>query len=251
MEIKITKSNIYDYALALTARSGTSTDAYNQIAITKDNYPMLDVYLSEAIVQAESVLRKKLSGSTTIDMSISGDTAIIQTEEQYMADTALYPLIESSIRLYAAYHIAASWLQASAASSLSEVFGATAATHLQTAVSALAQKEMTKVNESEYGTRSTDQAVMNEQHVQEYGTRSTDQAVMNEQHVQEYGTRSADQAVMNEQHVQEYGTRSADNVIVRPGVRMTENEVLVLCADDDGGSEPAIGPKGEYLISNQ
>ena len=156
MEIKIIKKNIYDYAMALTARAGAASDAYSQIAITRDNYPMLDVYLSEAILQAEGSLRKKLSNSNNFNMLIESDHVTIHTKEQDMAEKAVYNLVESSIRLYIAYHIAASWLQVSPASSLADTYGTTAAIHLQAALSALNQKKTVEIADNEYKDRSND-----------------------------------------------------------------------------------------------
>ena len=229
MEIKIVKNNIYDYALALTARAGAATDAYAQIAITKDNYPMLDVYLSEAVTQAESVLRKKLTDSNAVDMRIDDAQVIIQTKEQHMGDVAVYPLIESSVRLYMAYHIAASWLQASPGSSLGDVYGATSATHLQTAVSALNQRTEPKIDDSDYGERAADVCRMA---AQQAGS---------------YGSRKEDVCRMAAQQTADYGMRSGDNVKARPGARIANQEMLLIQTGDGETMEPAITCNGEIL----
>lgn len=218
MEIKINKNNIYDYALALTARAASASGEYAQVAITKDNYPMLDVYLSEAIVQAEGSIRKKLASGHSIDMRLEGDVVTIDTKEQHQADVSAYPVIESSIRLYAAYHIAASWLQASVAASLSEVFGATADTHLKTAVSAFSQKERAQVADEDYGLRAKD------------GRKTGND-----------GTAS----------IAEYSDRTGDNLPARPGRRIVKTRVLAVRADEEGDEMlPAVSSEGSILITN-
>lgn len=156
MEIRITKNNVYQYAMALTARAATATDAYMQTAITEDNYPMLDVYLAEAVSAAEGELRKKLAESHSVDMNLEEDTLVILTKEQWRAEASVYNLIESGIRLFLAYYVASRWLQTSPASSLAEVYGTTAATHLMTAAEALNQKEEYRVDEADYSRRKRD-----------------------------------------------------------------------------------------------
>ena len=196
MEIKIIKEKVYEYAMALTARAGSTTDAYAQIAMTKDNYPMLDVYMSEAVVQAESTLRKKLSGSNAINLKFESDLVVIKLKDQPTNNADLYNSIESCIKLFLAYHIAASWLLASPLSSLAETFGVTASTHLQAALSALNQKRT--------------------------------------------------HAVANE----DYGVRAEDNVVARPGMRLSNNKMLLVKTGEDCCSmEPAIGMGNEHLIS--
>ena len=218
MEIKINKNNIYDYALALTARAASASGEYAQVAITKDNYAMLDVYLSEAVTQAEGEIRKKLASSHAIDMRLEGDEVTIDTKEQHQADVSVYPIIESSIRLYAAYHIAASWLQPSVASSLAEVFGATANTHLQPAASAFNQKVRARVTDADYGFRAKD--------AQQTGNS---------------GTAS----------IAEYSNRTGDHLPARCGRRMVETEVLAVRADEEGEEMlPAVSSEGDFLITN-
>ena len=219
MEIKIIKEKVYDYASALTARAGSVSDAYSQITITKDNYPMLDVYLSEAVSQAENGLRKKLLSSNRIDMRINEDAVVINTKEQHMADTSVYALIESSLRLYIAYHIAANWLQSSPVSSLSEVYGTTATTHLQTAISAISQKEHATIHGTDYADKANDDIRME-------------------------GNTAVQMA--------EYSNRNGDCVIARPGIRITEKEVLTVRSEDDKDTMlPAVTLTGEHLMSNQ
>jgi hypothetical protein len=218
MEIKINKNNIYDYALSLTARAGSGSDEYAHVAITKDNYPMLEVYLSEAITQAESVLRKKLSNSHFVDMRLQGDDVILKTREQYQADVSVYGVIESSIRLYAAYHIAASWLQPSVASNLAEVFGTTAHTHLEAAASAFNQKKRAQVSEADHGTRNAETM------------------------------KTGNDASAS---IAEYSDRTGDNLFARPGMRLVETEVLAIRASEDGEELlPAVSSEGAYLITN-
>ncbi len=160
MEIIITKNNVYQYAMALTARAATAGDAFTQTTITEDNFPMLEVYMSEAVPLVEGELRKKLSQSNCVDMILEGDTILIKIKEQKNADKSVYNLIESGIRLFFAYYIASRWLQTTPASSLAEVYGTTAVTHMKTATDALIQKDKTIVPESEYSKRKRDNVMM-------------------------------------------------------------------------------------------
>lgn len=218
MEIIITKNNVYQYAMALTARAATTGDAFAQTTITEDNFPMLDVYLSESVPLVEGELRKKLSKSNTVDMILDESSIIIQIKEQRNADISVYNLIESGIRLFTAYYIASRWLQTSPASSLAEVYGATAVAHMKTATDALAQKNKTIVPDTEYGTRVTDITDMSK------GTANDT----------------------------EYSRRKRDNVIARPGMRIIEGEIITVRSIDSClQQDPAITRIGEHLISKQ
>lgn len=217
MEIIIDKNNVYDFAMALTTRAGTMTDAYDQISITKDNYPMLDVYLSDAVVSAERELKSKLNKSNLVELTYKGSQVNISIEEQRMGDVSVYNLIESSIRLYLSYFVAASWLQSSPANNVSDVYATTSATHLQTAVKALNQKEKVCIKEGDYGDRTSDPIRLDDAS----------------------GNRSAD-----------YGYRNADNVVARPGMRITDDEVLFVQDESGETTRPAITSKREHLMSN-
>lgn len=215
MIITIEKNNVYDYALALTARAGSASGSYETVAITKDNYPMLDVYLSEALTGAEKVLRKDLTQSNDVSLTVKGEQVTISIKEQRMGDVSVYKLIASSLRLYMAYYIAASWLKPSAATALAETYALTSGSHLQTASDALNQREKAKVAETDYGTRAEDQTRMNDGRI---------------------GISAG------------YGTRVEDDIMVRPCVSILKDKVLFV-RSDDGRIEPAVDSEGEYLIS--
>lgn len=159
MEITIEKNKVYDFAMALTARIGTASDNYLQVAITKDNYPMLDVYLSEAIVGAESFLRKKLAGSNNINMLPEEEEVKIRFKEDLNVDKSVHNVIASCLRLYMAYFVAASWLLATPASSHSEAYSAAALSHLKEAYNSITQKQEPYLGEDNYETRKNDDVI--------------------------------------------------------------------------------------------
>ena len=237
MEIIITKNNVYQYAMALTARAATASDAFTQTTITEDNFPMLDVYLSEAVPMVEGELRKKISHSNAIDMILDVDSIIIQIKEQKNADTSVYNLIESGIRLFTAYYIASRWLQTSPASSLAEVYGATAVTHMKTATDAITQKLKTVIPESDYDTRDVEGSRMVQKSVgSDYDGRVTD--------ITDISKSMAHDAV--------YDRRKKNNVMARPGMRIIEGEIITVLSEDCGKQqEMAMTKIGEHLISNQ
>lgn len=217
MEIRITKNNVYQYAMALTARAATATDAYMQTAITEDNYPMLDVYLAEAVSAAEGKLRKKLAESHAINMRLEEETVVIRTQEQWRADASVYNLTESVIRLFLAYYVASKWLQTSPASGLADVYGTTAATHLLTATEALNQKEKFRVDEADYTKRNGEGSDM----------------------TQESGTEG------------EYARRKRDNLLARPGERILPHEVVTVRSEECCcRQDPALTTRAEHLITN-
>lgn len=156
MEIKITRTAVYDYALALTARTATLSDSYSQLAITKDNYPMLDVYMSAGVNTVEAVFRKHLSASTDLDVIFKGEEAAVILSDSAGIDGSVHNLIETGARLYLAYYIAACWLQGSAAQSVSDAFMQTAMDHLTGAVKAANTKAAATVKDSDYSARKDD-----------------------------------------------------------------------------------------------
>lgn len=156
MNITINAASVYDYALALTARVGKVSESYANVALTEDNYPMLDVYLSSGVAHAEGELRRKLADSNEFDLKVTEGSVVISLDNATGRDLSVLPLAKTSVRLFLGYYIAAEWLRPTDAGALSEVFGTTAATHLQTAVNALNQRKETAVGESDYGRRKGD-----------------------------------------------------------------------------------------------
>lgn len=156
MEIIVEKNSIYDYALSLTAKVASGSDVYDRVAITPDNYPMLDTYLSMSVARAESAFKMYLSASNLANMYISGESIRILLKEQTKAATTVYNLIKSHVLLYLANSIAAQWLSTTPMASVSEQFGILAENYLQGALSAIRQKELFQIPESDYGTRQDD-----------------------------------------------------------------------------------------------
>lgn len=156
MNITIKTRNIYDYALSLTANAGKNHPEYTTIAITEDNYPMLDVYLSSAVSYAEGELRRILSGSNGFDLKVTEEKLTIQIKDSSIRDKSVIPLTETGIRLFLAYYITAEWLRVTPLASLSEVYANIAVTHLQNSVSALLQKSLHITPDEDYGPRKND-----------------------------------------------------------------------------------------------
>ena len=217
MNITINAASVYDYALALTARVGKVSENYANVALTEDNYPMLDVYLSSGVAHAEGELRRKLADSNEFDLKVTEGSVVISLDNATGRDLSVLPLAKTSVRLFLGYYIAAEWLRPTDAGALSEVFGSTAATHLQTAVNALNQRKETAVGESDYGDRA------------EEGNVRMDA---------KKGT------------VGDYGRRKGDNLLARPGLRIGDGEMLTLqsgecCCQRDA----AMSNEAELLIS--
>lgn len=195
MTIKIDTNNVYSYAMALTARAGKNSEDYGNVAITEDNYPMLGVYLSSAVANAEGELRKKLSGSNRLDLKITEKSVEIALKEQTRTDLSVLDLVESSIRLYMAYYIATEWLRTTAASALCEIYGTTAVAHLNNAIGGLNQKDLPSISDTDYCNRSDSGNVR-----------------MDPQ----------------ESVTADYCNRSDDNVLARPGTRTGDMEAITL-----------------------
>lgn len=216
MNITINITSIYDYALALTARVGRMSEKYSDVALTEDNYPMLGVYLSSGISHAEGEFRRHLSASNGFDLKVTGDSVTITLDEAVRRDIAVLSLAETSVRLFLGYYIAAEWLRPTPAGTLSEVYGTTAATHLQTAMNALNQRKGPTVTESDYSSRAQGNVRMDAKN----------------------GAES------------DYSRRKNDNVLARPGLRSGEHEILTVESDECRCQrEPAVSYDVELLIT--
>lgn len=216
MNITITTKNVYDYALSLTARAGALSEDYSSVALTEDNYPMLGVYLSSAVAHAEGELRRELCDSNGLDLRVTEDEVTLSLDEAVRRDLSVVPLAETSLRLFLGYYLAAEWLRPTAANALSEVYGTTGATHLQTAVNALNQRKESVVSESDYSSRSVEGSVK---------------------------MASASES--------DYSRRAGDDVQARPGMRINDCEVLrVKSGECCCRREDAISAHAELLISN-
>lgn len=165
MEILIDKTKVYEYAMALTARAGTATESYEKVAITKDNYPLLDVFLSEALVNAEAEFRKKLFSTHDLNMLVQENEIRLNFKDDLRVDTSVNGLLASSVRLYLAYYVACSWLLLSPAASAADVYRASAQTHLKTAMESLEQKETLSIPDDEYSYRKKDDLKIRPGHI--------------------------------------------------------------------------------------
>lgn len=212
MEISIAKTDVYDFARALTSRAGAVSDRYEQIAITEDNYPMLDIYLSSAINHAESGFKKKLDSSTDLNLTYNQDSLSIVLSYTARIRKSVYGLIRSSIRLYMAYYIAASWIQSVSVAGLAEVYAATAAAHLDTAVSSIAQKKTEALNESAYDMRCEDNITA------DFNTNGN----------ADYEKRQPDTTIFNPCHLIEEG-----KILTIVGIHKDENEELASAGNSD------------------
>ena len=219
MEIIVEKNSIYDYALSLTAKVASGSDVYDRVAITPDNYPMLDTYLSMSVARAESAFKMYLSASNLANMYISGESVRILLKEQTKAATTVYNLIKSHVLLYLANSIATQWLSTTPMASISEQFGILAENHLQGALSAIRQKELFQIPESDYGIRQSQSVVM-------HANNDTS----------------------------DYGIRQDDNLHARPGCKITNSKILMVrseeSSDEQDNYDIAVTNKNELLTTN-
>lgn len=236
MNITITTKKVYDYALALTARAGKPSEDYGNVALTEDNYPMLDVYLSSAVNHAEGVLRRSLSLSNGFDLKVTEDSILFSIRESTRRDPSVMYLIETGIRLFLGYYIAAEWLRPTAAGPLSELYGSTATDHLKAAIGALNQKSTSAVADHDYTQRSSEGNVRMDQ----TGTTL------------EYALRPSEGNVRMDStsNPADYARRMKDDVQARPGTRICEQEFITLQSMEDPSiQDSAYSSTSELLIS--
>lgn len=160
MEIHITTKNIYDYALALTAHIARRADAYAGVAITEDNYPMLDVYMSAGVHIAESRMRKFLDQSNEFDLKCEEDTVLFMLKDSEGIEHRLVPMITTGIRLFLAYYVAAHWLLATAAKEFYEAYLTQGNVHLDALISSMNKKKAFELSDEAYALRDEDNILM-------------------------------------------------------------------------------------------
>lgn len=156
MEIRITTKNIYDYALALTAQIAKRADVYAGVAITEDNYPLLDVYMTGGVHIAETRMRKLLGWSNEFDLKCEESTVVFTLKDDEGVEERLVPMITTGIRLFLAYYVAAHWLLTTAAKDFYEVYLQQGNLHLDAMASGLNQKEALKLGDDAYSMRHED-----------------------------------------------------------------------------------------------
>lgn len=156
MEIIIDKNKIYEYAMALTAQVGKSTGLYDSVAITRDNYPMLDVYLSQALTHVEGYLIKHLKSSQLFNIKADELTTAVSLDDGLRPDPANRNLVESCIRLATAMYVASLWLQTTEAKDHATTYAEEAVRQLATSLTALVSKKLVSLTEEDYEERKAD-----------------------------------------------------------------------------------------------
>lgn len=150
MEIIIDKSKTYEYAMALTAQAGKSYGDMDAISITPDNYPLLDVYFSNAIATVEAIFRKHLSGSNQFNIKHEGESVKIHLEDGLRPNTGTRNLTESCIRLSIGMHIAGLWLQNTSARDQSQVYLDDSRNQAIAALSAFTIRSFVEIKDEDY-----------------------------------------------------------------------------------------------------
>lgn len=108
MIVTIVKSDIYAHVVALTARIGKAGGDYAGLAATSDNEAMLNLYLTPAISEAESILHKELGSSNDLQLKDTGSSIELSFKNR-LAGVAK-GIISTQLRLFVAYYVVASWL---------------------------------------------------------------------------------------------------------------------------------------------
>lgn len=205
MEISINKQNVYKYAMALTARVGKGVEAYANVSITEDNYPLLDVYLTSAITDVENKMRRRLKDSNLMDVIIpeGSDDIIIRIKDELRMAASVVNLACSNIRLYMAYYVAACWLNTTPANAFYNVYIGIANDYLSQAFSAIAQRDPFTLQDEDYTMKNRDEHT---------------------------GREDKGHAIFGNT---DYGQRNKDNVKWQHGKRLTDREILTVVDEND------------------
>ena len=180
MEIVIDKNKAYEYAMALTAHTGKSIGQYESVAIAKDNYPLLDTYMSSAITSVEAVLRRHLDDSNSFDIKSDEDSYKITLKDKIRPNEGSQNMIESCIRLSVAMYIAGSWLISTPAKENGKVYLDESRNQALIALSAYLNRSFIILKDADYSDGSTDGVSMmtNDSGNADYSDGSTDDVSM-------------------------------------------------------------------------
>ena len=114
MEISISTTDIYGYVKALTTRIGMVKGNLDAYACTEDRYGVLSVYMDSVVSEAEGELRKQLSVSNDLSLSMSQDGTVVTislTDHAGCLSDSVSGLIRTQLRLYCAYALVALWME--------------------------------------------------------------------------------------------------------------------------------------------
>ena len=114
MEISISTTDIYGYVKALTTRIGMVKGNLDAYACTEDRYGILSVYMDSVVSEAEGELRKQLSVSNDLSLSMSQNgtaVTISLTDHAGCLSDSVSGLIRTQLRLYCAYALVALWME--------------------------------------------------------------------------------------------------------------------------------------------
>jgi hypothetical protein len=153
MQIEIIVKDVYTCAIALTSIAGKGADNYPLVAATEDNQEILQLYLSQAVSEAEGALREHLSASRTFSLTLTASVITLELKDHLRADEGIRNMIESSLRLYAIQAVTALWLANTPAREAAEPHRKSAEGYMLTILDALDQRERFVLEEDDFTAR--------------------------------------------------------------------------------------------------
>lgn len=179
MNVEIVKNTVYQHVKSLTAQVAKIAGSFELVAVSEDNYPILDMYLGVSVAWVEGALRNYLSSSNQIDVQVSENSITLSIEDGIRPNPATRNLAETSIRVALAMHVAGQWLQTTEARDHGEVYLTGANQELKLALSAVVSRDRAIVGEDDYMATSGDSSVIGEATgVADFETRQDDGSVI-------------------------------------------------------------------------
>ena len=160
MEIKISLDKIQNGIMQLTAILGRNRQDM-KIAVTKDNLPVIGIYIGEAVTEAEDELRRHLSSSNSFTLYKDESSVTIGIKDSVRNAKSIINSITGTLELYLIHYSISRWIGTiESLSNLSSSYQNSAAGCLSKILNLVTQKDAYIIDDESYNTRESDKRML-------------------------------------------------------------------------------------------
>ena len=160
MEVKISLDKIQNGIMQLTAILGRNRQDM-KIAVTKDNLPVIGIYIGEAVTEAEDELRRHLSSSNSFTLYKDESSVTIGIKDSVRNAKSIINSITGTLELYLIHYSISRWIGTiESLSNLSSSYQNSAAGCLSKILNLVTQKDAYIIDDESYNTRESDKRML-------------------------------------------------------------------------------------------
>ena len=214
ISISISKNAVYTHTATLVALYARQKENYEAMALTPDNYPLLDALLVPAVSEMKKALAISYTNSSSI---VDGNILLTLNDDSGLINNDTKALLIEQIKFALSYMLASLWLS-SVEKEAGEMYAASATSYINDAA-ALFARRYRHLSDDEYRASQTDTSVDGGNSIMDDAlTRSGDSHIDGDCNIMADAlTRAADSHIDGDCNIMADSTiPKKDNVIEKP-----------------------------------